>query len=205
MKQQINLHQPIFRKQRALFSAQIVLRVCLIWIAGLALIYALSAWRTNMLQSTQTSLVQERDSAAIRLQELLTKQTAPGQSAELEAQIKRLKSEQAQNQGVIQVLARGDLGVTTGFATQLKTLAERRTHGVWLTGIHLRQGGQSVRLQGSAVHEDLLPEYLERLAGRSGQARFVGGRFSQVILQRSGDDEPISFELSTGVAEEDSP
>ncbi len=202
MKQQINLHQPIFRKQRALFSAQIVLRVCLIWVIGLGLIYALSVWRHGVLSSTRSNLEQQRDAASIRLQELLTQQVAPSQSAELEAELKRLKSEQAQKQGVVQVLARGNFGVTTGFARQMHTLADRRTYGVWLTRINLANGGQSVMLEGAALHEDLLPEFLERLAGRAGEARFAGGRFSQFVLDRPQGDAAIRFQLHSEPARE---
>ena len=202
MKQQINLHQPIFRKQRALFSSEILLRVCAIWIIGLGLIYALSVWRQGSLNSALAQLEQQRDAASIRLQELITEQTDPGQSSQLAAEVKRVSSEQAQMQGIVTVLARGNLGVTTGFADQMRSLAERRTQGVWLTRIDLRRGGQNVVLEGAALHEDLLPEFLERLAGRSGEARFTGGRFSQVTLNRIDDESPIRFELRTEAPQE---
>lgn len=204
MKQQINLHQPIFRKQRALFSAQIVLRVCIIWVIALGLIYALSVWRQGEQSREKSRLTAERDAASIRLQELLLKQADPQHSAELEAQLKQLKAERTQKEGVIRVLARGDLGVTTGFSGQMQVLAERRVDGVWLTRIGLRSGGQHVTLQGHATGEDRVPEYLERLAGRMGDARFAGGRFAQVSLGRAAEAELVQFELSTRAGQETS-
>lgn len=195
MKQQINLHQPIFRKQRALFSAQIVLRVCFIWILALALIYALSLWREGALSREKARLEHDRDIANGRLQELFLRQTDPEQSAELEAKLKQFQSERLQKESVVRVLARGDLGVTTGFAAQIDALAARRISGLWLTRVRLDGGGQYVSLQGRALGEDLIPEYLERLAGRVSDPRFPGGRFGEISLQRESGDEAVSFEL----------
>lgn len=194
MNQQINLHQPIFRKQRALFSSQIVLRICAIWAVALGLVYGLSLWSGRSLAREHAQLVGQRDDAQVRLQELTATQMETGQSQQLETELERLQNERAQKDSVLRVLARGELGSTVGFAPQLDALADRRLAGVWLTHIGLMEGGREISLRGEASREDLLPRFLERLAGGEG---FPGARFGDVRLERVPDGRQLSFELHT--------
>lgn len=203
INQQINLHQPIFRKQRALFSAQIVLRICAIWAIALGAVYGLALLREAALLRERTRLLEDRDTATARFSDLTLRRAGSGSGGMLEAELGKLQAERAQKESVLRVLARGDLGDTTGFAPQLRTLAERRVSGVWLTHVALRAGGRDISLRGIAEGEELLPEYLERLAGGVGDPRFPGARFGQVRLQRLTDDAGVEFELhtkSTGAA-----
>lgn len=194
MNQQINLHQPIFRKQRALFSAQIVLRICIIWALALGLVYGLSLWSERALAREHAALVRNRDAAQSRLQVLTSTQFEPGQSQQLESELERLQTERAQKESVLRVLARGELGSTVGFAPQLDALAGRRLAGVWLTHIGLMEGGREISLRGEASREDLLPRFLERLADGEG---FPGARFGDVRLERAPEGGQLSFELHT--------
>ncbi|MCC2656166.1 MAG: biosis protein MshA [Panacagrimonas sp.] len=194
MNQQINLHQPIFRKQRALFSSQIVLRICAIWAVALGVVYGLTLWSERGLAREHAILVSKRDQANARLQVLTATQSESGQSQQLEAELQRLQNERAQKESVLRVLARGELGSTAGFVPQLDALADRRLAGVWLTHIGLMEGGREISLRGETSREDLLPRFLERLAGGQG---FPGARFGDVRLERAPDGTQLSFELHT--------
>lgn len=194
VSQQINLHQPIFRKQRALFSAQIVLRVCAIWALALGVIYMVTLLDERVLSGERATLVAQRDAASQRLQELTVSQADPTRSQLLEDELEGLRTEQAQKEGVLRVLARGELGSTAGFAPQLHALADRRLAGVWLTHIGLMEGGREISLRGETSREELLPNYLERLAGNGG---FPGARFGDVRLERLPDGGGLTFEMHT--------
>jgi hypothetical protein len=194
MNQQINLHQPIFRKQRALFSSQIVLRICAIWAIALGLVYGLSQWSERRLAREHAALVRSRDAAQERLQALTATQPETGQSQQLEGELERLQTERAQKESVLRLLARGELGSTAGFAPQLEALADRRLAGVWLTHVGLMEGGREISLRGEASREDLLPRFLERLAGGEG---FPGARFGDVRLERAPEGTQLVFELHT--------
>lgn len=195
IKQQINLHQPIFRQQRAVFSALVVLRICAVWMVGLGVVYALALTREHSLGHEQASLTRSRDSTAARLQEFAASQDQPGRRQEQEAELARLQAELAQKQSVLRVLARGDLGDSLGFAPQIAALADRRLAGVWLNHIGLSAGGHEVSLHGQALTEDLLPAYIERLSGSEG---LPGARFAEVRMNRAEDGGNIAFELQTG-------
>jgi Tfp pilus assembly protein PilN len=194
MNQQINLHQPIFRKQRALFSSQIVLRICAIWAVALVLVYGLNRYSEGTLAREHGALERNRDAAQARLQQLVSTQDETGHSQQLENELERLRNERAQKESVLRVLARGELGSTAGFAPQLDALADRRLAGVWLTHIGLMEGGREISLRGEASREDLLPRFIERLATGSG---FPGARFGDLRLERAADSSQLSFELHT--------
>ena len=175
IRQQINLHQPIFRKQRALFSAAIVLRICAIWVLALGGYYAAAVWRDQQQAREIEALTRQRDQAQARLADVRW------HSVRCDA-----------------LLTSGDLGDTVGFAPQIYSLAERRVAGVWLTHIGISAGGRRLDLRGDAVREDLLPEYLERLAHEPGmRSGFGGTHFGSVLIQRATDGAGIHFELDT--------
>lgn len=200
MNQQINLHQPIFRKQRALFSARVGLRICAIWALALGVIYALALWSDQQLKAEHARLQAERDTAAANLQEITALRSAqPGKSRMLAEELARLQTQLAQKEAVLQLLSRGELGSPAGFAPQIDALAERRVAGVWLTRVALTEGGREISLQGQAVRGDLLADYLERLSGESG---FPGARFGDVRLEQQPETDEVAFELHTKVGKD---
>jgi Tfp pilus assembly protein PilN len=200
VNQQINLHQPIFRQQRALFSARIVLRIAGIWALALGVIWGLSLWRDGLLAGEQARLERNRDFAAAQLKELTGTAADPARSQQLEAEVATLSSQRAQKEGVLRVLMRGDLGGTTGFAPHMETLARRRIDGVWLTRVTLSAGGQEVSLGGRTLDAERLPEFLERLAADDEEG-LRGARFGEVRLERADDGESLRFELNASSAQ----
>ena len=110
MNQQINLHQPIFRKQRALFSAQIVLRICAIWAVALVLVYMLSLYDERTLRREYNTLVRSRDAAQERLQQLVSMQSETGHSQQLEIELQALWSHAIGPWFDLQTGARIDVG-----------------------------------------------------------------------------------------------
>lgn len=198
IRQQINLHQPIFRKQRALFSFSILIRICAIWAVGLGVVYAAAVWRDGVEARELSRLQVTRDTASTRLQDLTARTSDPERSKKLADELARLRTEQQQKEGVLALLASGDLGDTTGFAPQIDALAERRLSGVWLTHIGLSAGGRDVDLRGVASEEGLIPEYLDRLADAQGAVPgFKGTRFAAVSLDRKAGSAEVTFELGS--------
>jgi Tfp pilus assembly protein PilN len=90
-----------------------------------------------------------------------------------------------------------------GFVAPLAALAAQHPpSGLWLNAISLREGGTQMRLQGFSQHQQMLPQYLERL-GQS--AVFKGREFARFDVQR-GDDQLLHFDLSSRATDpKDSP
>lgn len=196
MRQDVNLHQPMFRKQRTLFSARVTLRIGIIFVVALGVIYAVALGRTQLLASELTRLEQQREAAQRRLEEASTQLIGGGaESEQLGGEVARLTEEFNRKSATMQVLSRGGLGTSEGFAGHFAGLARQRLNGLWLTRVEVAGGGERLSLEGEALAEELIPRYLRLL---SREPRFEGIEFQQAVLQR--DDHALRFELHTRAA-----
>jgi hypothetical protein len=165
--QQINLYQPIFRKERKIFSSQTVIQVTVIFMIALLLIYSYSLWQTRLLNQQVTVLQhqeQEGTSRLTKLENSLPKSTA---DPSLVAALEKAEAERDLKQQALQVVSERSLGSTTGFDLQLESLARQDMHGLWLTEIHFLDGGEQFTLYGDTREGRLVPAYLARLAGET--------------------------------------
>ena len=81
------------------------------------------------------------------------------------------------------------------FSEYLEALARRRQNGLWLTGIHISEGGQTLRFEGSATEASRVPDFLE---GLSDEFAYHGRTFSTMLLNRPPEhDWKVDFLLST--------
>src|SRR3989304_6203969 len=113
MNQQINLYQPMFRKQKKIFSAATMLQICLFFIFVFAGLYAYELYRMTPINEQVTNL--------------------KGELQELTAQLNKLKKQQ--------MLSGKALGNTSGFSGHLEAFARQRVEGAWLTRFAITGGG----------------------------------------------------------------
>ena len=191
MRQQVNLLAPMYRKQRALFSARVSIGICLLVTACLALIYFATVWRGSALASEHNRLTATRDTATRRVNELATQLQGTADPA-LEAEIAALTTERDRKAQALAALSNREVATTAGFSPQFIGLARQRLSGLWLT--HIELSGASVALQGVALSEELIPRYVRRLGG---EQVFAGTAFQQARLERSGEGNELRFELRT--------
>lgn len=163
MSQQINLFNPVFLKQKKVFTALAMVQALGVLVAG-ALALAFYA-RQNV-----AALEQEAGSSAVRLaqaeQRLAKVRTefAPRQkSAALGAEMTEAETRIKALRDVAGVLERGELGNTKGYAEYFKALARQNLSGVWLTGVSIGAAGNELGVQGRALDAALVPAYLGRL------------------------------------------
>ncbi len=195
MSQQVNLYQPIFRKEKKIFSARTLAQACAILLLALGGIYAYGRWQVHQLavqlerSRTQAQAMQNRVSEIQRL--------APRRSEDpaLLARNKQLAAELAQKQRVLATLADRRLGNTQGFAPYFTGLARQQLDGLWLTGLTVAGGGSRLELRGSTLRPELVPRYLQRLAQ---EAPFRGMAFETFEMSRAkGARHQIDFLLRT--------
>lgn len=154
-------------------------------------------WQGWRLQEGGERLAQAESQAQAQ-ESLLAKAKASFVEPRLDPELPlRLASKEAQNRELQRVLTYLDLLARQqriGFVAPLAALAEQHPpSGLWLNGITLREGGSEMRLQGLSQHQELLPQYLQRL-GQS--AVFKGREFARFDVQR-GADELLHFDLSS--------
>ncbi|MDL2353627.1 MAG: hypothetical protein QFF03_00055 [Pseudomonadota bacterium] len=163
MSQQINLFNPIFLKQKKIFSAAAMAQALCVLLVGV-LAVALYA-RQNV-----AALQREADSGRERLAQREARLAkvkidfAPRQkSVELDEQLVQAEARLQALRDVAGVLERGELGNTAGYAAYFKALARQNLAGVWLTGVSISGAGTDLGVQGRALDAALVPAYLGRL------------------------------------------
>jgi hypothetical protein len=196
MYQQINLYQPIFRKQRQIFSATTLAQAIGIVVAALLAIYAYGLVQVRGLE-TQVVQLEGREKA-------LTTQLAridPGQSqhrrAEVEQELKRLNATLVAQQRLIEVLRKQPLGNTTGFSPYLAALGRQRTPELWLTQFAINGGTGALELAGRSTRPEIVPEYLQRL-GR--ETALTGQRFDALAIERDKSTGEAVFTATSQAA-----
>jgi len=192
MRQQVNLLAPMYRKQRALFSARVSIGICLLVGVALTLIYFVTVWRGSVIANEYTRLVETRDIATRRVNELAAQLQGQTGDPSAKAEVTALTQERDRKAQALQALALREADSTVGFSPQFIGLARQRLNGLWLTKIEL-SGGQ-LALQGVALSEELIPRYLRRLGA---EGVFAGTAFQQASLERAADGDELRFELRT--------
>ena len=164
MTQQINLFNPIFRKQKKYFSSVAMVQALAIICVACALLAIDAAYRMRALtvQAAATEAL-----LATRQQRLTEAkvQFAPRQkSATLGAEIVAAQEELAMLKNAAATLQRGGFGDTAGFSPYFRALARQSIEGLWLTDVNVASGGATIGIQGNALQAPLVPQYMGRLA-----------------------------------------
>ena len=116
MSQQINLYQPMFRRQKKVFSAVTMLQTCAIFLLGFTLIYVYGAYQLQPVKKELESNNKEILTLTEKM-EKLEKQYAPkGKSKLLESEIARLNEELLSRKKIQQILQQKPYGNTGGFS-----------------------------------------------------------------------------------------
>ncbi len=193
MRQQVDLLQDGFVRPRVVLPPRQALAivgavvVCMILLHGLLAFEHLRAARQA--QAVTGSIAVQQDA----LQRLRTA-PAPGESAVLQARLAEAEAMLRRRQELLALVRAQDRPDAPRFSAYLRGLAEQARPGLWLTRIELRQGGESLSLQGRAVEAGLVPGLLQRLKAATA---FVGKRFDDFRVNESsgGGRQPLQFEL----------
>ena len=192
--QQVNLYQPILRKQEKIFSARALLQGNLIVLLGLALLYGYTVAQTHSMQGQLKQVQQQRDEQIKQLAALSAQYPLKEKDHTLKGRIEQTRAELHHKQKLLTAVAQLGLGSHSGFSDHLSGLARQDMPQLWLHHITLKHG-QQVELSGSAVQATAIPLYLQRLGN---ERAFEGTAFHSVVIAR---DETlhgqVAFTLST--------
>lgn len=165
MSQQINLFNPIFLKQKKIFTAVPMAEALGVIVVGALLL----TWYASQ---SIARLEQEADAGkaalAKREQQLVkaNAQFAPrAKDARLEAELTEAEAELKALHDVSSVLQGGALGNTLGYAEYFRAFSRQNVSGLWLTGVSIHGAGNDIGLQGRAMQATLIPNYIARLTG----------------------------------------
>ncbi len=196
MNQQINLYQPMFRKQKVVFSAMTMLQVAVFFLIVFTSIYA---YQTTKLKPYKEQLVSiDKDLAQLGSQvAALSNIKNKSKSKLLESEISKLTIELEQRERISSVLSNRSFGNSSGFSTYLEAFAKGHVQGTWLTSVNIKQGGLSLGLKGKTLSSELVPIYIQNLAK---EESLDGSAFNVMELARVEKEEggsELDFLIST--------
>lgn len=198
MSQQINLYQPILRRQRKVFSAITMLQLAAVVVLGLGLLYGFGRSQEASVQRDLQTLEQQRTAAQAQVDELGARIAARRDVSPLETQVQQAEQSLASKRRLLQWLAEQGADQAGGFAGHIEGLARQHRPGVQLAEIALA-GGRQVRLSGSAGEAADVVRYLRRLGG---EPAFAGVEFRTVRIERAEDAaNAVGFTVDSARAE----
>ena len=163
MSQQINLFNPAFQPQKKIFSANAMAAALGVLVLGLVGTGVYAKVRVMRLE-TQVAQGEQKVQAAQKRLEAAAAEFAPRtKDSRLETELAEAQAEHDALQRVADVIRRGDLGNTEGYAEYFRALARQSVDGLWLTGVTIAGAGTEIGVRGRALDPALVPGYLARL------------------------------------------
>lgn len=207
MSQQINLYQPIFRKQKRKFSAAAMLQATALIVVGAGLLYGYTFWQVRQLRAESVQTDKQFAALNKRLEDTVRQFSEQLQSKELQERIRRIEAQVAEKQRLQEVLGSAHFN-TVGFSEYFIAFARQHTPGVWITSLEITGAAERLTLAGRSTNPELVPRYLQRL---SAEKRLNGIEFRSFQMSRPGADGKgapvayVEFIARTGEGEPDAP
>jgi hypothetical protein len=163
MSQQINLFNPQFQPQKKIFSVNAMAAALGVLVLGLAAAGVAAKMRVTGLQAEVARGDDNVQKAQNRLQEATVEFAPRTKDSRLEAELAEAQGERDALHRVADIIQRGDLGNTQGYAEYFRALARQSVAGLWLTGVSIAGAGMDIGVRGRALDPALVPGYLARL------------------------------------------
>ena len=196
MKQQVNLFQPMFRKQQKVFSALTMLQITGFFIVVLSAIYGYSSYRLRPFSVELDKTNAQLTKLSQQIEVVSKRFNARGKNKLMESEISRLTTRLDNMKKIKNALSEGSFGNASGFSTLFEALARNHVDGAWLTDITISDGGAKLTLSGKSIEPELVPIYIKRLADAPA---FKNQRFNILDLERiTGANDLIGFNISSG-------
>jgi hypothetical protein len=164
VSQQINLFNPVFLKQRKVFSAVAMARAIAVLAAGLALFSVYSVRSADALTVEAKNLDTQLKLKQARLAEFEAKYPPRKKDPVLEAELATLEAQLRAMDEISDILSRGAFGNSKGYSEYFRAFARQNVDGLWLTGLTITGASGEVDIHGRALQAQLVPGYIGKLA-----------------------------------------
>lgn len=196
MNQQINLYQPIFRKERKILSFGALVYACVMVAATLLAISGYGWWQAMALQR-EIGILEAQHKGQVAQLERITREVTKRVSADhTQNEILNLEKELQAERYILSVLDGKQLRNIKGFSAYFQSFSRQIIQGMWLTGFTVAKGGKTVEIRGSSLEPGLVPQFVQ---GLSNETRLKGTRFSVLqMLREEIEYQWVDFVLSAG-------
>jgi hypothetical protein len=162
MHQQINLYQPVFRKQEKVFCAATLLKIGAAALLLLLGILGHAWWTLSGMHNTALSLQQQMEGLGHKLTALEAGNRTPD-SDDLDSDIARLQAAIQQRHALLGQFEQLATQHENGFAARFEALAREHVPGLWLDGVTVDSDNR-IELRGVTLDARLVPLYVQQLA-----------------------------------------
>jgi hypothetical protein len=198
VSQQVNLYQPVFRRQKRKFSAVTMLQATALVVLVVGAMYGYTWWQVRSLRAEAANTDRQLAAVTRKLEDTSRQFGERLPSKELQSRIRETEARIAEKQGLQQVLRAAEYN-TQGFSEFFIAFARQHTPGVWLTGFDIVGAGEQLTLSGRSTQPELVPRYLQRL---SAEKRLSGTEFQTFQMSRAaGAAAYVEFLAKTGVGD----
>ena len=138
MHQQINLFQPVFRKQQKVFSATTLAQIAAMVLVLLIAILGHVRWTLASMGRSAEALQQQHDHIRKQIGALEASYQTPDTKT-LDTEIEQLMANIDQRNKLLMQFGQLMIQHRRGFAEKFKALAEQHIPGLWLEGVRRRR------------------------------------------------------------------
>ena len=198
MSQQINLYQPIFRKQKKKFSALAMLQALAMVFAGALVLVGYAFWQNSQLRAQLNQSDRQLASVTKRFEEVAQKFAGQSRTTSPEQKVAELERAIQLRERVRGLLNRGIFANTQGFSGYFTAFGRQHVPGVWLTSMQITGAADELVLSGRSQVPELVPRYLQRLAQ---EKKLAGIEFQSFQMNRPKEPARyVEFMVRTGTA-----
>lgn len=198
MSQQINLYQPIFRKQKKKFSALAMLQGLAMVAVGAVLLIGYAYWQNSQLRAQLSHSDRQLAGVTKRFEEVAQKFAGQARTTSPEQKVAELERAIQLRERVRGLLNRGIFANTQGFSGYFTAFGRQHVPGVWLTSMQITGAADELMLSGRSQVPELVPRYLQRLAQ---EKKLAGIEFQSFQMNRPKDHARyVEFVVRTGTS-----
>ncbi|MCW8881188.1 MAG: hypothetical protein OQK42_00620 [Sedimenticola sp.] len=196
-KQQINLYQPIFRKQSVAFSFNVMLIILAVSIAAMGAVFGLSKWNTQKLKQQYQAAQLQNENLESNVSRMAEQLPVPQVNKMLEADLKQLIQKRKTGFALLNTLQSRITANKEGFSGYFDGLARQSIEELWFTEIAISEAGTHLSLKGKTLKPEWVPQLLEKL---NDVPAFANKSFQVMDLLRPESTENLlDFSLITAV------
>ncbi|WP_260291473.1 hypothetical protein [Sedimenticola hydrogenitrophicus] len=194
-KQQINLYQPIFRKQPVAFSFNMLLILVMVSILAMASLQGLGEWQSAQLADRLRSTQAQHDALEASLARMAERLPRPTVNKMLESELQQLIEKRKSGFALLNTLKSRIAANRDGFSGIFEGLARQSFPELWFSHIAITEAGNFLSLKGQVMQPEWLPLLLKNL---DQEPAFTGKHFQIVELARQDGPVPVlNFRLLT--------
>lgn len=196
MGQHLNL---LARRRAKKGLTALALAVLGLWTVVLAALAIHGEWQLRQHRHLEAQMRQSVGDLKVAL-EKKRQEAGLADSEAMARQLDLLRGQLNAKREWMDLFQRGELGNPSGYSQWFETLATVQVEGVWVQGMDMGKGGQSVSISGKSLNADAVVRYMDRVneAFKPMGVRFTSMEFSQ---DASGDaasahpTAPLSFKI----------